>query len=38
MVLCSLEQSLGSDWLHLEALEAVTSMSFSFCHDVIVPG
>jgi hypothetical protein len=37
MVLRALEQGLSYDWLRLKALE-VTSMSLSFCHDVIVPG
>jgi hypothetical protein len=38
MVLRTLEQGLGSYWLRLEALEASYQLSFSFCHDVIVPG
>jgi hypothetical protein len=33
MVLHTVEQCLGSYWFRL----VVTSMSFSFCHDVIVP-
>jgi hypothetical protein len=38
VVLHALEQSLSSNWLRLKPLELVISMSFSFCHDVIVPG
>jgi hypothetical protein len=38
VVLRALEQSLCSNRLHLKPWKLVISMSFSFCHDVIVPG
>jgi hypothetical protein len=38
MILRALKQGLSCDWLRLEALETVTSISLSFCHEVMVPG
>jgi hypothetical protein len=38
VILHALEQSLSSNRLRLKPLKLVISMSFSFCHDVIVPG
>jgi hypothetical protein len=38
MILRALKQSLSCDWLRLKALKLVTSMSLSFCHEVMVPG
>jgi hypothetical protein len=38
MVLRALEQSLSSHWLCLKHRKLVTSISFNFCRDVVVPG
>jgi hypothetical protein len=38
MILRALKQGLSCDWLRLEALETVTIISLSFCHEVMVPG
>jgi hypothetical protein len=38
MILRALKQCLSCDWLRLKPWKLVTSISLSFCHEVIVPG